>query len=776
MTSTTVVGKSVPRPDAYDKVTGGKGFPVNLALPGMLHAKLLRSPYPHARITSIDASAARELSGVKAILLPQDVPQKKFTPVYFVPTLAPSMVQDMLILSDTVRFAGQPVAAVAATSPEIAEQALELIDVEYEELPAVFDPEQAMQEDAPRIHEDKEGNIAKNPVFEFGNLEAGFDEADHVFEGVYETQRVHTCYMEPRVCVVDSDLNGNLTVHSSVQHIHGLREKLAFVLDIPESKVNVVKPAYIGGGFGGKLDLGHIEPIAALLSLKCGRPVRIEHSRYEDFISTTRNPIKVYLKTGVRKDGTFTARYAKSILDCGAHATHGAEVIMVHGMFGFMLSYRCPNIKWEGYSVYTNNIIGGGYRGYGCPQGAWAVESQIDEICDQLGLDPIEMRLMNTSKEGDPHPFNPELKLDSYRYEECLRKGAERIGWAQRSDPGSGDGVRKRGIGFATQPLWVSGCVGFPDIYEHSGAIVKLNPDGTADLSTASIDMGSGQITILNQIVAEELGVPFEAVRMTYADTDTMPFDAPAHASRITYSSGNAVKAAAAVVKRKVLDVAGEMLEANPEDLEVRDGEVTVKGSPNKKISVAQVAQATDSPGVVMTAEGPKPNEVRTRGTIIGLSSQAPPANPSPATAEFVEVEVDTETGEVKVLRVVYAHDLGKVINPQAAEGQVEGGFQQGMGYALMENLVFDPEMGACLAGDFLDYKMPTAVEMPSQIESIFIESDEPTGPFGAKGLAEPCVIVPAPAIANAIYNAVGVRVRDLPITPEKILAGLGKL
>ena len=776
MTNTTVLGKSVPRPDALDKVTGGKQYPVNVVLPGMLHAKLLRSPYPHARIVNIDASAAAKLPGVKAVLLPEDVPQRKYCPVYFVPTLAPSMVQDMLIMSNTVRYAGQPVAAVAATSAGIAEQALELIEVEYEELPAVFDPDAAMADGAPEIHEGAENNVAVNPVVAFGDVEAGFEKADHIFEGTYQTQRVHTCYMEPRVCVVDSDTGGNLTVHSSMQHLFGLREKLAFVLDMPESRVKVIKPAYIGGGFGGKLDIGYIEPVAALLSLKTGRPVRIEQTRYEDFISTTRNPIKVYLKTGITKDGRFVARYAESTLDCGAHATHGAEVINVHGMFGILLTYPCADQHWEGKTVYTNNMIGGGYRGYGSPQGAFAVESQIDEICEELGFDPVEFRLNNSYKQGDPHPFNPQAKLDSYRFQDCLQQAAERIGWSSRTPAGSDQNVKKRGIGLGCQPIWVSGCVGFPDIYEHSGAIVKLNRDGTADLSTAAVDIGSGQITTLCMIAAEELGLTADQVRMTYADTDTVPFDAPSHASRITYSAGNAVKAAAGEAKQRLLEVAGGLLEASPDDLEVRDGMVCVKGSPDAKISVVDVVTRAEAPFVVMTEEGPQPTNLAEKGTIIGLSSMAPPANPSPASVEFVEVEVDTETGEVEVLRVVFAHDLGKLVHPAGAEGQVEGGFQQGMGYALMENLVFDPDSGAGLSSDFLDYKMPTAVEMPPKIESIFIESDEPTGPFGAKSLSEPCVTVPAPAIANAIYNAVGVRVRELPITPEKILAGLGKL
>lgn len=776
MSELNVIGKSVTRPDAYDKVTGGRKYPVNFSLPGMLHMKMLRSPYPHAKIKNIDTSEAEKLLGVRAVLTPDEVPKKYFTPVYFVPVQAPSMVQDFILMSDTVRWAGQPVAAVAASSEDIAEMALELIDVEYEELPAVFDPEEAMQEGAPQLHENAPNNIAKAPSFAFGDLEAGFAEADRIFEGTYETQRVHTCYMEPRVCVVDSDTQGNLTVNSSMQHGFGLREKLAFALDIPESKVNVVKPTYIGGGFGGKLDIGFIEGLAALLSLKTGKPVRAEHSRGEDFISTTRNPVKVYLKTGVKKDGTYTARYIKSVLDGGAHATHASEVIMVHGLYGTFFPWKCENQTWEGTVVYTNNMIGGGYRGYGGPQGCFAVESQNDEICESLGLDPIEFRLKNTRREGDPHPVLEGHTLGSYKIEEVLRQGAERIGFSKRQPAGSSEGVKKKGIGFACHPLWVSGCVGFPDIYEHSGATIKLNRDGTADVVSSCVDLGSGQITMLTQVVAEELGLSPEAVKIVYADTDTAPFDAPTHASRATYSAGTATKAAAVEVKKKLFAAAAAVMEANAEDLVLENGKIMVKGAPDSAVPMTDIIKRAESPFIQMTEQGPAPTTIEEKGTIIGSSSMAPPSNPSPVGAQFVEVEVDTETGEVNVLQVIYATDVGQVFHPQSAEGQVEGAFQQGMGMALMENIQFDQETGACLSADFLDYKMPTAVEMPQKIETIFVDSYEPTGPFGAKSISEMCVIVPAPAIANAVYNAIGVRIKDLPITPEKVLRALGKL
>ncbi|MEO5598651.1 MAG: molybdopterin cofactor-binding domain-containing protein [Novosphingobium sp.] len=770
-----VVGMRVANVDALDKVTGGRGFPMNVTMPGMLHGRMLRSPYPHAQIVRIDASAARALPGVHAVLTPADVPQKVYSPVYFVPTLAVGSVQDMLLLDTRIRSVGQVVAAVAATTPEIAEAALDLIEVEYEELPAVFTIDEAIADAAPQLHEGKPGNIAKHVVHQTGDIDAGFADADTIFEGVYETQRVHTCYMEGRVCVVSADREGNLTVHASMQHLFGLREKLAFILDIPESKIRVVKPPYIGGGFGGKLEVTPMEPLAALMSMQTGRPVRIEHSRREDFITTCRSPFRLHLKTGIKKDGTITARSCRSYLDCGGNATHGAKVLEVHGLFGFMYTYNCPNRYWEGTTIYTNNMISGGYRGYGAPQAAFAVEQQMDEMAEALGIDPIELRLRNLHQEGEKHPLFPS-DFTTYRLDECLRRGAEAIGWRSRSGPGAGKGRKVRGIGLATTTTWTSCCAGQPDLYEHSGAIVKLNPDGSADIATAAIDLGCGQNTTYCQIVAEELGLPFDKVRMTYADTSTVPFDAPMHASRGTYAAGGAIKLAASNARTMLLRYAAGMLSADVEDLDIRDGRIFVRNTSDRFVTIQDVATLADSPIVKMTQQGPVPDGPQFRGTIIGTSSFAPEFSPIVGGAMFVEVEVDTDTGEVSVEHVVYAHDIGKVINPMGAEGQVEGGVQQGIGYALMENLVFDQSNGVCLAGDFLDYKMPTAVEMPKRIESIFVESIEDSGPFGAKSLSECALIAPAAAIANAVYNATGARIKSLPITPEKVLEAMGRL
>lgn len=775
---TQVVGARVDNVDARDKVTGGRGFPMNITMPGMLHGKLLRSPYAHAKIKSIDTNAAAALPGVKCILTPEDVPTRVYSPVYFVPTLAVGSVQDTLLLDTTIRSVGQVVASVCATSLEIAEKALDLIEVEYEELTAVFTFDDAMADSAIQLHENKLGNIAKNVIHATGDIDAGFEDADHIFEKTYTTQRVHTCYMEGRVCVVSADTNGDFTVHASMQHLFGLREKLAYILDVAESKIRVVKPPYIGGGFGGKLEVTAMEPLAAIMSQRTGRPVRIAHTRREDFITTCRAPFRMHMKTGIKKDGTITARSLKSFLDCGGNATHGAKVIEVHGLFGFMFTYNCPNRHWEGTTVYTNNMVSGGYRGYGAPQAAFAVEQQMDEMAEALGIDPVELRLRNLHQEGEQHPFFPS-KFTTYRVDECLKRGAKAISWKDRKPAGSqigGKSSKVRGLGLATTTTWTSCCAGQPDLYEHSGAIVKMNPDGSADIGSAAIDIGCGQNTTFCQIVAEELGLPLEKVRMTYADTSTVPFDAPMHASRGTYAAGGAIKLAATSARQVLFRYAAAMLEADVDDLDIRDGNVFVRNSKDRLVSVQEITALADSPIVKMTDKGPVPDGPQFRGTIIGTSSLAPDFSPIVGGAMYAEVEVDTDTGHVAVEKIVYAHDIGKVINPMGAEGQVEGGVQQGIGYALTENLLFDPENGACLTTDFLDYKMLTAVEMPKIIESIFVESIEESGPFGAKSLSECAVIAPAAAIANAVYNATGARITSLPITPEKVLEALGKL
>jgi len=758
------VGKRLPNVDTVEKITMGGRYVFNLVVPNMLYGKILRSPIPHGRIKRIDTSRLAGHPGVKAILTPEDVPQIKFNPPTFHHSLARGMPRDMLILESTVRFVGDEVLAVAATSPREAAEAIELIDVEYEELPAVLDPVAALDDQAPRIH--GASNLAQNVDLGWGNVEEGFAQADVVLEETYRTTRVAACPMEPHVSVCIPEPGGGLTVHSSTQHVHGLQERLAFALGLPMNRIRVVKPPYVGGGFGTKLEMSLAEAICGLLALKARRPVKIELTREEEFVATFRNPIIVKLRSGVKRDGTLTARHADAIMDSGAHVSHAGPVLWVCGT-AFVSQYRSPHTRFQGKVVYTNNPVGGGFRGYGGPQGAFAVEQHMDAIARELGMDPFALRLKNALRVGDPNPMLAkatkiaERDIKTYAFKECvdlakrLARWDEREAWKRQAGPGM-----KRGVGVACLPVWNSGCLGMPTVMEIGGALLTVNPDGSASLVVATVDVGGGQSTVFAQMAAEVLTIPPDEIRIAEADSNNSPVDAPIHASRGTYSAGYAVMRAAEDAREQILQAAAELLEAHPRDLELRHGAAVVKGT-DRKVAIAEVARR---------AQYQWPGKA-----IIGKASVSPPGNPPSSAVQVALVEVDTDSGRVHVRRFVSVHDVGKAINPAGIEGQVHGGVRQGLGYALTEDLAVHPESGEVQAKDLLDYKMFTAVDMP-EIAVGVVESHEPTGPFGAKGVGEPPIIPVAAAVANAVHDAVGVRVTELPITDEKVLRLLGKL
>lgn len=771
------VGKRVERIDAREKVLGGVSYPINYTIPGMLVGKLLRSPYRHSKVVNIDVADAERVPGVRAILLPQDVPKIKYHSVLFVDPESSVLVKDWMILDNHLRYAGDPVLAVAAVDEQTALEAISKINVDYDVLPASATVEEALRKDSARIHENAADNVALRFDMKVGDLELGLKQSDTIFEGTYSTHRVSTCSLEPHVCIAMPDPDGGITVLSSTQQIHGLRRLLAKSTEIPLNKIRVYKPQYIGGGFGGKLDMNQIEPIACLLAKKSRAPVKISLTREEELLCTSRHPAKMKLKTGVRKDGIFTARQMIAYVDCGAHCSHAQHISRVLGST-FLSQYNTPSALYQAHVVYTNNIVSGGYRGYGAPQAAFAIESQVDEIAEELKIDPLELRLKNSFKLGDITHKTP-FRLNSYGMVECVERGRLASGWSnwkevKRSLNANANGTKKYGMGVAACPVWVSGTLGSPGVVEHSGAIIKLEEDGSVLLNVATVDVGSGQSTVLAQIASEALGCRMDDIRFVKTDTDNSLFDSATHASRVTYSVGGAVYQAASYAKEKVLKLASMMLDLPEQDLEAKQGWVISKKNGSKMLSFAEIAKMSVSPWVVPTSSGPKYTPLL-KGSIVGVASQAPSSNPSPIALQFVKLEVDIETGIVRVLDVTSVHDVGKAINPAGVEGQVEGGFQQGMGYALMEQIVLDDESGALLTADFLDYKMPTAAEVP-RIKTVIVETNEPSGPFGAKGVAEPCIIVPAPAIVNAIYDATGVRIRDLPAVPEKILAGLNKL
>lgn len=738
-----VVGKSLPKVDAIEKVTGTGKYTVDIQLPKMLYGKILRSPYPHAKILKVDTSKAEKYPGVIATLTIEDVPR-----VLHGAGPAPYYMQDEYTIDEKVRYVGDKVAAVAAVSEEIAEEALELIDVEYEVLPAVFDPEKATKADAPSIH-GTDLNLAL-PVIEIGSgdIEKGFKEADYVFEDEYKTPPVQHCCLEPHVSVASWDLSGNLTVWSSTQGPFRIRSVLARALQIPVGKIRVIAP-HVGGGFGSK-GTHTYEDVCAFLAKKAGRPVKLECARDEVFTaSCIRHPTIYKLKTGVKKDGTFTARQAKAYFATGAYANAGPIVVAYTGD-NFACMYKCPNVKFEGYCAYTNTEVAGAFRGFGDPQTFFAVELQMDTIAEKLGIDPMELRLKNHIRAGTK--MSDGLFVTSCGLSECIEKGAEAIGWNEkRKWPKTGD-KKKRGIGMA---LGIHKS-GVKPGAEMSSAFIRINEDGTINLLTGTVDVGQGSKTALAQIAAEELGVRLEDVNVTAGDTAVTPYDEKgAIGSRQTYVGGGAVKKAAADAKQQLLEKAAKMLEAAVEDLEVRDRRIYVEGAPETGASIAEV--------VMFSQFGEPENTV-----ILGRGSHSPSGKAPYFMAQFAEVEVDIETGQVKVLRIVAAQDVGFAINPLALEGQIEGALAMGCGYALTEELLQGPN-GKILNDTFLDYKIYSAMDMP-KMETIIVESIDPTGPFGAKGAGEGACVPTAAAIANAIYNATGLRIKEIPITPEKIL------
>ena len=752
MEETTVVGKSLPRIDGLEKVTGTAKYTDDLDFPGLLHAKVLRSPHAHAKILRIDTSEAEKLPGVRAVITHKDVPKVAYNSSWRGPFHFGILAADEYVLDNEVRFIGDKVAAVAADDPQIAEEALKLIRVDYQPLPAVFDAIEAMKPDAPLVHPEQpepvKGNITRHATLGTGDVEKGFSEADYVFEGKYTTQRQAHCCLETHGSVASFDAARNkLTVFTPNQVPFCLRFLLSTILGMPESRIRVKVPP-LGGGFGSK-DETFEEPILAILSKITGRPVKIRYSREEEMIFTrTRHASISHIKSGFKKDGTLTFRYIKVIMDTGPYATGGPQVLFAGGSRWVTL-YRSPNILFDGYLIYTNNNVAGAYRGFGNAQINFATECHMDEVAEKMGIDPLELRLKNVINSGDVNPATG-YTIESCGMRECIALGAERVGWSDRKDLSK----VARGIGMGVN-THVSGAR--PYIPEISSATIKINDDGTVVLLVGVSDLGTGVETVLAQIAAEGLGVRLEDISVVLGDTDATPFDYGAYASRTTYMAGNAVLKVAREAKALLLKHAAKMLEASTDLLEIKDSVVFVNENPDKKLKVSEVAMALHYSKV-----GPQ--------TIV-ISSMVDPATNSPTfSAQFAEVQVDTETGRVKVLRIVSAHDLGRAINPKAVDAQVEGAVLMGLGLATTEDfLVRD---GRVLNPNLKDYKLPTPLDMP-RVETILVESNEPKGPFGAKGVGESALVSIAPAIANAIYNAVGVRIHDLPITPEKVLKAL---
>jgi len=652
------------------------------------------------------------------------------------------------------------VAAVAAIDPDVAMEALNLIDVEYEELPAVFDPEEARKPGAPQIHDHAPGNISREHHMKKGDPETAFLECDLVREDTFTTQSVIHAYMEPRAALANWDLTGKLTVHTSTQTPYYVQQHLGRTLGMNPDNIRVIKP-FVGGGFGGKSDgLSAVEFSAALLAKHAGRPVKIVCSRDEEFTAARRkHPTCVTMKTGVRKDGTIVARQCSAILDGGAYCSLGPLTTVLLGTFQ-TLPFLFNHFQYDGYRIYTNKPPCGAMRGHGGPQVHFAQDVQLDMIAEELGLDPVEMAIKNGLKTGDESAAG--FKIVSSGFEECLKKVSEAVDWQGKRNAARKASKKAYGIGL--------GCGGFPSgagfyfnktTSAHSTVIIKAGEGGGLSVLTGASDIGQGSDSVVCQIVAEVLGLPLEDIHITSADTQMTPPDMGTYSSRVTVAAGNAALNAANTAREALFEVVAEQLEASPDDLVAEGQRIFVKGSPEIHTSFV------DAVNLYQKKNSGSPL------VVTGSYNSPDPLSPTYSFGAYTcEVEVDLRTGEVSVLRYTVGHDCGQPLNPMSVEGQVEGCISMGMGYAVSEELRFDG--GQTLNPSFLGYGMPTANQMP-EIKITHVVTDDPHGPFGAKETGEGSLDPAAPAIVNAVYNATGVRIKDLPITPEKILQGLKK-
>jgi 4-hydroxybenzoyl-CoA reductase subunit alpha len=749
-----VVGRRLPMLDAAAKAKGAAQFTDDLTFPGMLYGKILRSPLPHAKILNVDVSKALRLPGVKGAVTGAEIPDRQYG-------IVPKARDEYALAKGKVRYIGDEVAAVCAIDPEVAEEAVELIDVDYEELSAVFDPMDAIREGAPIIHE----GVANNTSFairkEFGDVEKAFAESALVSEDTFYSQPVNHAPLEPHAAVAQHDpLTGQLTLWSSTQIPFFLRRNVAATLQIPESKVRVIKPK-VGGGFGQKIDMFAKDFCAAWFAIKLGRPVKFVYEREEVFIATRqRHPMYLTVKTGMAKDGRILGQQFLSYADGGAYNST-APTMMALSCFFLMVPYHVPNLLYEGYHVYTNKPVGGAMRGHGIPQARFAVERQLDLMAERLNLDPAEVRLKNSIKAGEPHPGG--FVINTCGFAESVRQAADAIGWKEkRGKLPFGRGV---GMGGASFP---SGVTNMSHI--SSGAVVQVGQDGGVNVLTGAADIGQGAETVIAQIVAETLGVPIDIVRVTAADTGITPLDPGTFGSGVTVRAGNAARIAAESVKKKLFDCIADEFEANVEDLVAKDGVIFVTGSPEINITFVKALKTYQYKNLPMPIVG-RASWMADTSEPTTLFNQ--PGNFSPNYSfmtQAAEVEVNTTTGKVKVIKMVTAHDCGRPINPMLVEGQLEGSIAGGMGQALYEHVI--TEKGQVMNPSFLDYGFPTTLEVP-EMESYDIETDDPVGPFGAKEAGEGTQLSPAPAIVNAIYDAIGVNFNELPVTPEKILKAL---
>jgi xanthine dehydrogenase molybdenum-binding subunit len=753
MSGLTKVGQRIPKKDAPLKVTGAAVYIQDMKVPGMLYGKILYSKFAHAKILKIDTGKAERLPGVRAVLTGADVPNNfKFG---FLKDNPPLKTGKVLSARDEI-------AAVAAISPEIAEEALDLIEVEYEELPGIFDPLDAMKEGAPLIHEEFKSNVLKMPwKLVAGDVEEAKKVSAFIAEDSFSTQWVTHCCLSTSGCIASFDVNNNLTIYSNTQ-IPSLAQndylEALKAFGLKNKRVRIIQ-CVIGGGFGSKLDTYAYEYIAILLALKTRKPVKIVFSREEEFFATSPRQCTITkISQGCDKDGRLTFREMEMVLDNGAYTSWGATTPSVM-MVPISSLYKVQNIKYVAKCVYTNNTYSQAMRGYGNPQATFAIESSLDQLAEKAGIDPLEIRRRNANEPGEITPQN--FKITSCGMKECIDEVEKRLDWKGKKGKHNG-----RGVGMASL-IHVGGGA---RVYKSDGCgtIIKVDDQGKVNVITGSSEIGQGSETVISQIVAEVLGVDIDDINIMNNDTDVSPWDVGAHASRTTFVAGNSALGAAKKIKAQIMEVAAKSLGEDPESLDMKDGIIFSTKDKEKNIPLGKILRKIHytSGGRMLVAENfyDPPNENFDKDFKGNLSVTYAYGT------HGVEVEVDKETGQVKILNYIAAHDVGKALNPMLLEGQIYGGGLQGIGYALGERMIF--EKGVLKNGNFLDYKMPTAKDVPP-VQAVIVETDEQDGPFGAKGIGEPGLVPTAPAIANAIYDAIGVRIKDLPITPEKILKAL---
>lgn len=774
----TILNSRLPRIDAPAKATGQGIFTDDISMPGMLYGAILQSPIAHGRILNIDTSKAQQLPGVKAVITHKDAGTIKYG-------VSPARYDETVFCIDKVRYVGDEIAAVAAVDRETAQEALSLIQVDYEELPVLLDPFETMADGAPLIHEDFPRNLTAEVHQEFGDVEAAFSEADYIREDKFVNDRLDAAFLEPQACIATFDPLGNLTLTTSTQTPHYVQRTIAMTLGLPLHKVRVKKP-YVGGGFGIKAAGATHEMSACLLAMKTGKPVKIVLDRKQVFLyCRARHKFFVELKTGVKKDGRLVALQNKTILDGGAYTSFGIATVYYAGSL-LGAPYRIKAMKYDGYRVYTNKPACGAHRGHGGVANRAAFEQQMDCIAEELGIDPVEIRLKNVMESGET-TIN-QLYLSSFGMRECIEAVEKNSAWKAKKGklpPG-------RGIGMACG-FFVSGA-GYP-IYRtemaHSHVFVKVAEDGNGiTVFTGSGEIGQGSDTTMAMIAAEVMGLRLEDVRVVSGDTELTPVDLGAYSSRQTLMTGWASKRAAEDARSQIAEVVGELFSVDPEKLVFRDG--LILGAEDFKI-LEQVRRSyigehrgfEDRPSAkALTFREAARLAFNTQGIIIGRGHYKPPklggeykgaaVGTSPAygcSALVVEVEVDMETGEVTVVDVTDAHDCGFAINRNSVEGQMEGSVANGLGEALFETVKFG-EKGEILNATLGDYKIPTSLDIPD-MKAIIVESNEPNGPFGAKEVGEGAIMPVIPAILNAIYDATGVRIRELPATSERIVLAI---